>query len=285
MESILALLNHLIPVFYAAAWLNYSVYFVRDDPFAKRTATPFLAFTAALHILYVILVAVAYRHHPMASVFEVLSVIALALTLVYMAVEIRQKNKSTGVFILPVVFLLQLASSVWIAPTPTIDPMLSDSFFGLHTGSVTLAYAAFFPLPSVAYDDPVAFEEMPVGNGPFRMEGPWEHDVVVPLIRYEDYAGPDPASVERLQFTIIDDLNTAYNEVLAGNLDILGPSLPTDQIATAPDQFGDNYGISSSTSARSQPMSRSPSRATTVCTAQSSMPSTSSRIAAWVSAT
>lgn len=111
-----------------------------------------------------------------------------------------------------------------------------------------LAYAAFYPLPSVAYDDPVAFEEMPIGNGPFRMEGPWEHDVVVPLIRYEDYAGPDSASVERLEFTIIDDLNTAYNEVLAGNLDILGPALPTDQIATAADQFGDRYGLSSSTS-------------------------------------
>ena len=32
---------------------------------------------------------------------------------------------------------------------------------------------------------------------------------------------------------------TAYNEVRAGNLDVLGPALPTDQIATAADEFGD----------------------------------------------
>ncbi len=111
-----------------------------------------------------------------------------------------------------------------------------------------LAYAAYFPLPQVAFDDPAAFEESPVGNGPFMMDGPWEHDVVVPMKRFEGYAGPDPAQVERLEWTIIDDLNTAYNEVRAGNLDILGPALPSDQIATAAAEFGDRYGMSSSTS-------------------------------------
>jgi ABC-type oligopeptide transport system substrate-binding subunit len=111
-----------------------------------------------------------------------------------------------------------------------------------------LAYAAYFPLPSVAYDDPVAYEEQPIGNGPFMMAGPWEHDIEVPLTRYPDYAGPDPAQVENLSFIIIDDLNTAYNEVLAGNLDVLGPSLPTEQMEVAPADFGDRYGLSSSTS-------------------------------------
>ena len=111
-----------------------------------------------------------------------------------------------------------------------------------------LAYAAFFPLPSAAYDDPAAFEEHPIGNGPFMMDGDWEHDVRIPMKRYEGYAGPDPAQIERLEWTIIDDLNTAYNEVRAGNLDVLGPSLPTDQIATAAEEFGDRYGLSSSTS-------------------------------------
>jgi len=111
-----------------------------------------------------------------------------------------------------------------------------------------LAYAAYFPLPSVAFEDPAAFEESPVGNGPFMMDGPWEHDVVVPMRRFEDYAGPDPAQIGQLQFIIIDDLNTAYNEVRAGNLDILGPALPTDQIAMAAEEFGERYGMSSSTS-------------------------------------
>jgi ABC-type oligopeptide transport system substrate-binding subunit len=111
-----------------------------------------------------------------------------------------------------------------------------------------MAYAAYFPMPTVALEDPQAFEEQPVGNGPFEMDGVWEHDVRVPLKRYEDYQGPDMPSIDSLEFTIIDDLNTAYNEVRAGNLDVLGPALPTDQIATAADEFGDRYGQSSSTS-------------------------------------
>ena len=111
-----------------------------------------------------------------------------------------------------------------------------------------LAYAAAFPLPEVAFADPAAYEENPIGNGPFMMDGPWEHDVVVPMKRFEGYTGPDPAQVEQLQFFIIDDLNTAYNEVRAGGLDILGPTLPTDQIELAAEEFGDRYGLSSSTS-------------------------------------
>jgi ABC-type oligopeptide transport system substrate-binding subunit len=127
--------------------------------------------------------------------------------------------------------------------TFTVEFVEADPEFPLK-----LAYAAYFPLPSVAFDDPAAFEESPVGNGPFMMAEPWEHDVVVPMKRFESYLGPDPAQIERLEWTIIDDLNTAYNEVRAGNLDILGPALPTDQIALAAEEFGERYGMSSSTS-------------------------------------
>ncbi|MCZ6519487.1 MAG: ABC transporter substrate-binding protein, partial [Actinobacteria bacterium] len=102
-------------------------------------------------------------------------------------------------------------------------------------------------LPSVALEDPQAFEESPIGNGPFEMDGTWEHDVQIPLKRWADYPGSDAAQIDNLQFLIIDDLNTAYNEVRAGTLDVLGPSLPPDQLATAPAEFGDRYGQSSST--------------------------------------
>jgi len=112
---------------------------------------------------------------------------------------------------------------------------------------IQMAYAAYFPLPSVALEDPAAFEESPIGNGPFEMDGTWEHDVQIPLKRWADYPGSDPALIDNFEFTIIGELNTAYNEVRAGTLDVLGPSLPPDQLATAPAEFGDRYGQSSST--------------------------------------
>jgi ABC-type uncharacterized transport system permease subunit len=123
--------------------VNYSVYFFREDPFARRTASPFLAFTAALHVVYIVTLAVTFRHHPMASVFEVLSVVALALTLVYLVVEAVQRNRSTGVFILPLVVLAQLVSSIGIRPSAVMNPLFHDPLFAIHTGTVTLAYSAF----------------------------------------------------------------------------------------------------------------------------------------------
>lgn len=143
MNSVLSVLNHVLPVFIAVAWVNYSVYFVRRDPFAQRTATPFLVIVAALQVAYVVLLGLSYRHHLMANIFEVFTVIALALTLVYLIVETAHKNKSMGVFVLPLIFLFQLVSSVWIHPGRSMNPILKDPLFGLHTGSIALAYSAF----------------------------------------------------------------------------------------------------------------------------------------------
>jgi len=140
---LISFLNHLLPVLLGTAWVNYSVYFVRRDPFAQRTATPFLVVTIAFQVAYIVLLGIQFRHHLMANFFEVLTVIALSLSLVYLAIETVHKNKSMGVFILPIAFLAQLAASSWITPSRTIDPILRDPLFGFHTGSIALAYAAF----------------------------------------------------------------------------------------------------------------------------------------------
>ncbi len=143
MDSLLSILNHLLPALLAMAWVNYSIYFVRRDPFAQRTATPFLVGTVALQIVYVILLGIHYRHHLMANIYEVLTVIALALSIVYLIVETVHRNKSMGVFVLPIIFGFQLAGSVWIQPEHSLDPILRDPMFGFHTGTIALAYAAF----------------------------------------------------------------------------------------------------------------------------------------------
>jgi ABC-type uncharacterized transport system permease subunit len=125
------------------AWVNYSIYFFRRDAFAQRTATPFLLVTTALQAAYVVMLGAVFRHHLMASIFEVFAVIALALNSVYLIVEARHRNKAMGVFILPFSVLFQLISSVWISPSREINPILRDPLFGFHTGSIAVAYSAF----------------------------------------------------------------------------------------------------------------------------------------------
>jgi oligopeptide transport system substrate-binding protein len=101
-------------------------------------------------------------------------------------------------------------------------------------------YAAYYPLPSVFYDDPTAFEEAPIGNGPFMMDGVWEHDVAINTVAYPDYAGPIPAQVDSLQFQIFGTMETAYQEALAGNLDICD-TVPDSFLSTFQTDFPDGW--------------------------------------------
>jgi oligopeptide transport system substrate-binding protein len=104
---------------------------------------------------------------------------------------------------------------------------------------LTLGYTAFYPLPKAFFDDPKAFEEAPVGNGPFQMDGTWQHDRAVNVKRFEHYAG-DRARADAIEFRIYSNINTAYNDLLAGNLDIMD-NLPPERLGDARQRFGDRF--------------------------------------------
>jgi oligopeptide transport system substrate-binding protein len=104
---------------------------------------------------------------------------------------------------------------------------------------LTLGYTAFYPLPKVYAEDPEGFEEAPIGNGPFQMDGTWQHDRGVNVRRYENYAG-ERAKADAIEFRIYSNINTAYNDLLAGNLDIMD-NLPPERLTDARQAFGDRY--------------------------------------------
>ncbi|WP_433216635.1 peptide ABC transporter substrate-binding protein [Microtetraspora malaysiensis] len=107
-----------------------------------------------------------------------------------------------------------------------------------------LGYPAFSPLPSVAYKDPKAFEQRPIGNGPFVMEGAWQHDQQITLRRNDSHAGTK-AKAGEVQFKIYQSFDTAYNDLLANNLDVL-PAIPTARSTEAKSLLGDRFGESPS---------------------------------------
>ncbi|KXF53050.1 hypothetical protein AXA44_45680 [Rhodococcus sp. SC4] len=99
-----------------------------------------------------------------------------------------------------------------------------------------LSQPGFFPLPDVAFDDFDAYDEEPIGNGPFRMDEPWQHDVSVSMSRYDDYAG-DPAKSQHVTFQIYSDMTTAYTDVQAGAVDIT--FVAQQKFKQAKNDFGD----------------------------------------------
>jgi oligopeptide transport system substrate-binding protein len=104
---------------------------------------------------------------------------------------------------------------------------------------ITVGYNAFYPLPESFFADPEAFNEAPIGNGPYMVdEEGWQHDVGINLVRYEDYAGT-PGNADAVEFRIYADLDTSYRDVQAGNLDI--GDVPPDQIEAGKAEFGDRF--------------------------------------------
>jgi ABC-type oligopeptide transport system substrate-binding subunit len=100
-------------------------------------------------------------------------------------------------------------------------------------------YTVFYPQPESFFEDPDAFNESPVGNGAFMMDGDWQHDVSISATKYEDYAG-EPASADAVEFQIFDNPDTGYNEILANNLDIID-TVPPARIAGAESELGDRF--------------------------------------------
>jgi len=122
------------------------VWFVRREPFAAKFSTPWMLLAVGSHALFIGLRALHFDRQPIGNIAESLSVVAFALAAVYLYVEQVQRTRTTGTFILPLVFCLQLASSA-LLPTAEVTlpehPLLRSTIFGVHAILAVLGHSAF----------------------------------------------------------------------------------------------------------------------------------------------
>jgi oligopeptide transport system substrate-binding protein len=100
---------------------------------------------------------------------------------------------------------------------------------------IRLGYAAFFPLPESFYDDPEAFGEAPVGNGPYQL-GSWTHGSSISLVPNPTYAGERVVQNGGVDLVVYDDDQEAYQDLLDGQLDII-KNVPSTAVATFEDEL------------------------------------------------
>ncbi|MET9957743.1 ABC transporter substrate-binding protein [Streptomyces sp. NPDC006326] len=103
-----------------------------------------------------------------------------------------------------------------------------------------LGYNAFYPLPKAFEADPKKFGEAPIGNGPFQMDGAWDHNKQIKIKKYDKYPAEGRAKLDGVTFKIYDNLDTAYNDLRADNIQIVD-KLPISAMATVSQEFGDRY--------------------------------------------
>ncbi|WP_435853643.1 peptide ABC transporter substrate-binding protein [Streptomyces misionensis] len=107
----------------------------------------------------------------------------------------------------------------------TFTVRLAQKFAGFPD---TLGYAAYAPLPRAFFTDHAAWLRKPVGNGPYRIAS-YTKGSAMTLKKWSGYPGPDPARNEGVTLLVYTDNNTAYTDVLAGNLDLVD-DVPATQL-------------------------------------------------------
>jgi oligopeptide transport system substrate-binding protein len=83
-----------------------------------------------------------------------------------------------------------------------------------------VGYSAFYPMPNSFFQDPEAFADHPIGNGPFEFvkEVP---NTSITITAFDNYAGDVKPKVKTIEYRVYADLDAAYADVVANQLDIL----------------------------------------------------------------
>lgn len=108
-----------------------------------------------------------------------------------------------------------------------------------------LGHSAFYPLPDKAFRDMAAFGRNPVGDGPYQLsdgpDGPaWEHNVKIDLRPNPGYHGNRKPHNKGLRFEFYGNLDTAYADLLSGNLDVLD-TIPSSALTIYKRDLGGNF--------------------------------------------
>jgi oligopeptide transport system substrate-binding protein len=103
----------------------------------------------------------------------------------------------------------------------------------------TLGYAAFDPLPQAFFTDHAGWVAKPIGNGPYTVDS-YTKGSQMSLRKWDAYPGTDKAQNGGVDLKVYTDNNTAYTDLMAGNLDLVD-DVPAAQLKNVRSDLGDRY--------------------------------------------
>ncbi|MCW2902155.1 MAG: ABC-type oligopeptide transport system periplasmic component-like protein [Streptosporangiaceae bacterium] len=103
-----------------------------------------------------------------------------------------------------------------------------------------LTYPAFAPLPKAAFKDLKAFDDHPVGNGPYMMSGDWQHNQQIKLVTFPGYTGPRKPKNKGVTWKSYSSADTAYTDLRAGRIDVM-QTIPAAKAPEAKRLLGDRF--------------------------------------------
>ena len=143
MDLSLDILVIVLPLLYLSLAVVYGRLFFAAHAGARRFAPPLLRLTLALHLVYLILLAVRWHQFPAATVSQALSATAFAVAAVYAFVEWRGKVPSTGFWMLSLACVFEVLSSLVRTENPPYREIFHSPLFSTHATFGLLGCAAF----------------------------------------------------------------------------------------------------------------------------------------------
>jgi oligopeptide transport system substrate-binding protein len=123
------------------------------------------------------------------------------------------------------------------ATTFTVKLVSPDGQFPLQ---LSQAQTGLYPMPKAAFKNLDAYNKQPIGDGPYMMTTPHQENQDIVLTAYPKYAGT-PAKTAKVTFRNYTDPATAYNDALAGNIDVV--NIGAAKATSAKKDFGDRLHV------------------------------------------
>ena len=140
MNPLADMLRVVMPLLYAALVLIYGLTFFKGNSVLERMRFPLLLATAVFHLIYLTSRGMTLDHPPITTVWEIMSLLAVSITIAYMYIEWRTHTSNTGAFILLLAFAFQTASSLFIRDNVVIPDYLHSFVLGYHVSAALLGY-------------------------------------------------------------------------------------------------------------------------------------------------
>lgn len=138
----LLLLNQIVSLLYMVTTFLYGAHFFSDVRFAEQYKRPLLSITVVTHVAYLGLLTSIEGYKISYSTVNLMTMVALTLTIIYIFIEFTTRTDKTGFFVISFAAGAQLISSILTSVTPNTGVAFSGLGIGVHLMTTIFGFSA-----------------------------------------------------------------------------------------------------------------------------------------------
>ncbi|ACF14739.1 cytochrome c assembly protein [Chloroherpeton thalassium ATCC 35110] len=144
MQIIEFLLSLFVFILYLATASFYLIHFFTDSAWSLKAKRPLLIATFSAHLIFISALTAMNGYIPIASLYQIMTMIALTLSFVYLIIEFKTEAHETGGFVISLATLFQMISTIYFSTVKSIDPAIKNWIIEVHILTAFLGYSAIF---------------------------------------------------------------------------------------------------------------------------------------------